>query len=460
MGFPMEPFRIKAVEPIRATTREERERALSEAGLNVFLVPSELILIDMLTDSGTSAMSDNQWAGLMRGDEAYARCRNWEHFEGAVREVFGYRHVIPCHQGRAAENYLFENLLTRERNLVIGNTHFDTTRAQVQHHGGRPIDLVIPEGNDPAAEHPFKGNVDVRRAEEQIEEAGAERIAFGFLTITNNSGGGQPVSLANARAFSKLLRRHGIPMLFDAARYAENSYFVKIRESGYADKSVREIAAEMFALGDGAWMSAKKDALVNIGGFIALDDEELARRVTDTVILNEGFPTYGGLAGRDLEAVARGLLEGLDEDYLAYRVGQVAEIGRQLAEAGVPHIRPTGGHAVYLDAKAILPHIPQERFPAVAMTAALYRDYGIRSVEIGALMSAEPDPETGEVRYPEMELVRLCVPRRVYTASHLQYVVDAIVELCGRAGSIRGLELTYAAPTLRHFTARFKEVDG
>jgi tyrosine phenol-lyase len=457
MPFPMEPFRIKVVEPIAVTTRAERERVLQQAGLNIFMVPSEKILVDMLTDSGTSAMSDNQWAGMMLGDEAYAQCRNWAHLEAAVRGVFGYRHVIPCHQGRAAENYLFENLL-REGQLVLSNTHFDTTRAQVMHHHGVPTDLVIREGHDPAAEHPFKGNIDLARAERVLAEEGAGKIAFGFLTVTNNSGGGQPVSLENARAFSKLLKRHGLPMFLDAARYAENCWFIKRRERGQSNRSIKEIASELFSYGDGAWMSAKKDALVNIGGFLALNDEDLARRVTNTVILNEGFATYGGLAGRDLEAIARGLLEGLDEQYLTYRIGQVEEVGRQLIEAGVPIIRPTGGHAVYLDAKAILPHIPQANFPGVALCCALYRDFGIRGVEIGSLMFAEPDPKTGEVHYPEMELVRLCIPRRVYTASHLQYVVDSIIELCGRAGEIRGLELTYAAPTLRHFTARFKEV--
>lgn len=457
MSFPMEPFRIKVVEAIKPTTREERERALREAGFNVFRVPSEKILVDMLTDSGTSAMSDNQWAGMMVGDEAYAQCRNWVNFESAVREIFGYQFVIPCHQGRAAENYLFENLIG-EGQLVLSNTHFDTTRAQVQHHRGLPLDLVIAEGQDPAAEHPFKGNIDLNRAERVIGEEGVDKIAFGFLTVTNNSSGGQPVSLENVRAFSQLLKRHGLLMFFDAARYAENCYFIKQREAGKENRPVKEIAAELFSHADGAWMSAKKDALVNMGGFVTVNDEDLARRVTDTVILNEGFSTYGGLAGRDLEAVARGLFEGLREEYLAYRIGQVEEIGRQLTAAGVPIIRPTGGHAVYLDARAILPHIPQANFPGVALTCALYRDYGIRGVEIGSLMFAQKDPETGEVNYPDMELVRLCVPRRVYTASHLQYVVDSIIELSARAAEIRGLELTYAAPTLRHFTARFKEV--
>jgi tyrosine phenol-lyase len=374
------------------------------------------------------------------------------------RGVFGYRHVIPCHQGRAAENYLFENLV-KEGQIVISNTHFDTTRAQVMHHRGVPADLVIPEGHNPAAEHPFKGNIDLERAERLIDEQGPAKIAFGFLTVTNNSSGGQPVSLENARAFSKLLERRGLPMFYDAARYAENCWFIKHREPGQGDRPLREIAAELFSLGDGAWMSAKKDALVNMGGFIAVNDDELARSVTNTVILNEGFPTYGGLAGRDLEAVARGLLEGLEEHYLSYRIGQVEEVGRQLIDAGVPIIRPTGGHAIYLDAKAILPHIPQANFPGVALTCALYRGYGIRGVEIGSLMFAQEDPETGRVRYPDMELVRLCIPRRVYTASHLQYVADSIIELCGRAVQIRGLELTFAAPALRHFTARFKEVE-
>lgn len=459
MPFPMEPFRIKVVEPIRQTTREERERILKEAGYNIFMVPSELVLIDMLTDSGTSAMSQDQWSGVMIGDEAYAQCRNWPRFQAAVKEVFGFKHVVPTHQGRAAENYLFENLI-KDGQLAISNTHFDTTRAQVRHHGGVPTDLLIPEAKNPVIEYPFKGNADLEKAERVIAESGPDKIAFGFLTVTNNSCGGQPVSMENAKAFSKLLHKHGIQMLFDAARFAENCYFIKTREPGHETRTVKEIAAELFSLADGAWMSAKKDGLVNIGGFITLNDDELAQDVTNTVILNEGFPTYGGLAGRDLEAVARGLLEGLDDSYLAYRTGQIAEIGRLLTDAGVPIIRPTGGHAVYLDAKSILPHIPQSQFPGVALTAALYLDYGIRGVEIGSLMAAEEDPETRETVYPDLELVRLCVPRRVYTSSHLQYVADSVIELCNRASEIRGLEITYAAPTLRHFTARFKEAGG
>jgi tryptophanase len=457
MSFPFEPFRIKVVEPIRMTTREERERSLREAGNNIFMVPSDMVLIDMLTDSGTSAMSDNQWAGMMKGDEAYAQCRNWYNLERSVRRIFGYKHVIPTHQGRAAENYLFENLL-KEKKTVISNTHFDTTRAQVWHHGGKPVDLVIPEGKNPGLDHPFKGNVDVAAAEKFIQEQGAHTIAFGFLTLTNNSGGGQPVSMANVRAFARMLSQYGIPLLFDVARYAENCWFIKQREEGFADRSVEEIAHEIFSYGVGAWMSAKKDALVNIGGFITLEDDELARTVTTTVILNEGFATYGGLAGRDLEAMARGLLEALDEDYLRYRIGQVEEVGRQLMAAGVPMIRPTGGHAVYLDAKAILPHVPQEQFPAVALTNALFREYGIRGVEIGSLMFAAPDPNTGEVTFPANELVRLCIPRRVYTGSHLQYVVDSVIDLMKRADTVRGLEIAWQAPTLRHFTARLKEV--
>lgn len=457
MPFPFEPFRIKVVEPIRATSREERDKVLRASGFNIFMIPSNMVLIDMLTDSGTSAMSDNQWAGMMVGDEAYAQCRNWGHFEKNVKEIFGFKHVIPTHQGRAAENYLFENLL-RDKKIVVSNTHFDTTRAQVWHHKGTPLDFKVPEGKDPALDYPFKGNVDVGKVERFITETGPEKIAFGFLTLTNNSSGGQPVSMANIKAFSAMLSKYGIPILFDIARYAENCYFIKKREAGFGDKSVKEIAAEAFSYGSGAWMSAKKDALVNIGGFIALNDSDLAQRVTETVILNEGFATYGGLAGRDLEAIARGLLEGLDENYLAYRIGQVEEMGRQLIEAGVPIIRPTGGHAVYLDAGSILPHIPQEQFPGVALACALYREYGIRGVEIGSLMFAAPDPNTGEVKFPEMELVRLCVPRRVYTASHLQYVVDSIISLFKDAEKIGGLKIVQESRTLRHFTARLQEV--
>jgi tryptophanase len=320
------------------------------------------------------------------------------------------------------------------------------------------VDIVIPEGKEPLKEHPFKGNVDVGKAEEFVREAGPENIAFGFLTLTNNSGGGQPVSMENIVAFSEMLSRYDIPLFFDVARYAENCYFIKKRESGYSNKSILEIAREIFSHGVGAWMSAKKDALVNIGGFITLDDDDLAQDVRNTVILNEGFATYGGLAGRDLEAIARGLMEGLEEDYLSYRIGQVEELGRQLTESGVPIIRPTGGHAVYLDALGMAPHIPQDQFPGVALAIALYREYGIRGVEIGSLMFAAPDPNTGEVSYPAMELVRLCIPRRVYTGSHLQYVADSVKELAGKATQLKGLEITYQAPTLRHFTARLKEV--
>jgi tryptophanase len=457
MAFPFEPFRIKVVEPIAMTTRQERVEALEKAGNNVFMIPSQKVLIDMLTDSGTSAMSDNQWAGIMLGDEAYAQCRNWQNLESTVKDIFGYKHVIPVHQGRAGENFLFENLL-KEKKIVISNTHFDTTRAQVWHHHGKPMDMVIEEGKDPSLEHPFKGNVDVEKARAYIKEQGPEKIAFGFLTLTNNSGGGQPVSMQNIKEFSNMLNEYDIPLFFDIARYAENCYFIKSREKGYEDKTINEIARETFSHGVGAWMSSKKDALVNIGGFITLEDDELARNVTNTVILNEGFATYGGLAGRDLEALSRGLVEGLDENYLGYRIGQVEEMGRQLIQAGVPILRPTGGHAVYLDARKLAAHLPQEQFPAISLTNALYREFGIRGVEIGSLMFAAPDPNTGEVSYPAMELVRLCIPRRVYTGSHLQYVTDSIIDITKNADKLNGYEIEYQAPTLRHFTARLKEV--
>jgi len=457
MAFPFEPFRIKVVEPIEMSTREERLQAMQNAGNNVFMIPSQKVLIDMLTDSGTSAMSDNQWAGMMTGDEAYAQGRNWQNLEKTVRHIFGYKNVIPVHQGRAGENFLFENLL-KEKKIVITNTHFDTTRAQVWHHHGKPVDIVCPEGKDPALEAPFKGNADIEQTREYIEKAGAENIAFGFLTLTNNSGGGQPVSMANIKAYSSLLAEHDIPLFFDVARYAENSYFIKTREEGYAGKSVEEIARETFSYGVGAWMSSKKDALVNIGGFVTVENDELAQNLTNTVILNEGFATYGGLAGRDLEALSRGLIEGLDEDYLAYRIGQVEEMGRQLIEAGVPILRPTGGHAVYLDAKAICSHIPPEQFPAISLCNALFVESGIRGVEIGSLMFAAPDPNTGEIAPSPMELVRLCVPRRVYTGSHLQYVVDSIIKIARNADKLKGFEIEYQAPTLRHFTARLKEM--
>jgi tyrosine phenol-lyase len=456
MRFPAEPFRIKVVEPLRRVSREERERHILEAGLNIFAVPADTIYVDLLTDSGTSAMSDQQWAGMMLGDESYAGSRNFFHFEQAVREVFGYRHVIPTHQGRVAENLLFSTVL-KPGDVVPNNIHFDTTRANVQHQGADAVDLVIDEGLVPASNHPFKGNLDPAKLDRLLTEK-REHVPLVMLTVTNNSGGGQPVSMANVRAVREVCQRHRVPLLFDACRFAENSYFIQQRESGYANRSIAEIAREMFSHGDGCTMSAKKDGLVNMGGFLALNDAEWAQNITNLLILIEGFPTYGGLAGRDLEAIARGLKEVLSEDYLAFRIAQVAQLGEMLVNAGVPIVTPVGGHAVYIDAKRFLPAIPQSQFPGQALVVALYREYGVRAVEVGSLMFAQPDPATGQMVYPKLELVRLAVPRRVYTTEHMRYVAESVIELYRKRDTMRGLRLTYEAPVLRHFTARLEEI--
>lgn len=457
MKFPAEPFKIKVVEPIQDTTREERTRLIREAGYNVFAIPAEKILIDLLTDSGTSAMSDNQWAGMMIGDESYAGSRNYYHFKETVKKIFGFKNVIPTHQGRVAENLLF-SVMVKEGDVVPNNIHFDTTRANVEHQGGRALDLVIDEGLDPDLEHPFKGNMDPEKLRDTILKYGKERIPLVMLTITNNSGGGQPVSMENIRQVRRIVDEFGIPLFFDACRFAENCYFIKQRERGYAQKGIIDIARELFSYGDGCTMSAKKDGLVNMGGFLAMDDDRIARKVTNLLILIEGFPTYGGLSGRDLEAVARGLEEVLQEDYLHYRVSQVKYLGELLQEAGVPIVKPVGGHAVYLNAKEFLPHIPQNQFPAQALTVALYREAGIRAGEIGSLMFAHKDPDTGEMVYPDLELVRLAIPRRVYTTQHINYVAESILQIHQHRESIRGMRIVYEAPVLRHFTARLEEI--
>ena len=458
MKFPAEPFKIKVVEPIKITTLAERECLIREAGYNVFNIAAESIYVDLLTDSGTSAMSDYQWAGMMMGDESYAGSRNYFHFEETIRRIFGFEHIIPTHQGRSAENLLFSVAL-REGDIVPNNIHFDTTKANILHNKGKPLDLVIDEGLDPNIDHPFKGNMDVEKLKHAIKDAGANRVPLVILTITNNSGGGQPVSMQNIRETKAVLEEYGIPLFFDACRFAENCYFIKERESGYHEKSILEIAQEMFSYGDGCTMSAKKDGLVNIGGFLGINDDGLAQKVSNLLILVEGFTTYGGLAGRDLEAIARGLQEVLNEDYLAFRIGQVRYLAEMLEKAGVPILKPVGGHAVYLNAKEFCSHIPQSQFPAQALTVALYREYGIRAVEIGSLMFAEKDANTGEIKYPELELVRLAIPRRVYTMMHMNYVAESIIDLYQHRDKIRGLRIEYEAPLLRHFTARLEEVD-
>lgn len=457
MRFPSEPFKIKVVEPIRRTTREERDRLLREAGYNLFQVPAESVYVDLLTDSGTSAMSDHQWAGLMMGDESYAGSKNYYHFEQTVRSIFGYKHVIPTHQGRMAENLLFSTVV-KPGMCVPNNIHFDTTRANIEHQGAHALDVVVKEAYDPHCESPFKGNMDLVRLEETIQMVGPDRIPLAMVTITNNSGGGQPVSMDNIRRTRALLNRYGIPFFFDACRFAENCFFIKEREPAYADKSIFDIARELFSYGDGCTMSAKKDGLVNIGGFLNLNDDQWAQDITNRLILVEGFPTYGGLAGRDLEAMARGLREVLDEDYLSFRVGQVRYLGEMLEQAGVPILKPIGGHAVYLNAKEFLPQIPQDQFPAQSLAVALYREYGIRGVEIGTVMFGKKDAATGRTIHPELEMVRLAIPRRVYTNMQITYVAESIIELYQERARIHGLALTYEAPMLRHFTARFEEL--
>jgi len=454
---PLEPFRIKTVERIKPTSRRERENILKEAGFNVFNIPAEKVLIDLLTDSGTSAMSDQQWAGLMVGDESYAGARSFYHFEAAVKNIFCFKHVIPAHQGRAAERILF-GAMVKKGDFVPSNNHFDTTRANIEAREASAVDLVIDEAYDPDSDFPFKGDLDTIKLKKFIEKKGTKKIPLAMLTITNNSGGGQPVSLKNIKEVSQICKQHKIPLFFDACRFAENAYFIKKREKGYENKSILEIAQEIFSYGQGATMSAKKDALVNIGGFVTLDDDQLAEKIKNLLILGEGFPTYGGLAGRDLEAIARGLEEVLEEDYLDYRVGQVAYLGQLLDQAGVPVLKPFGGHAIYLLADRFLSHIPRHQYPGWALTVALYRQAGIRTSEIGAVMFAKKDPKTGGEIYPRLELVRLAIPRRVYTSAQIEYVADSIIKLYEKREEVRGMRIVRESPQLRHFTIRMEEV--
>jgi len=454
-SLPVEPFKIKMVESMGRTTRGERDRLLRTAGYNVFNLPAEKVGIDLLTDSGTSAMSDRQWAGIMTGDESYAGARSFFRFEKAVRDIFGFAFVIPTHQGRAAERVLFETILGKN-SAVPSNIHFDTTRANIEYRKGKAVDLAGAAAYDPDALLPFKGDMDTAKLEAFLEKHGA-RVPIVMLTVTNNSGGGQPVSLANIQRVSAICRRHKIPFFFDACRFAENAWFIKRREKGYERWSVRDIARKMFSFADGATMSAKKDALVNMGGFVTLNDPDLAGRIKTSLIIGEGFPTYGGLSGRDLEAMAQGLQEVLDDDYLEHRTRQVAYLGELLDEAGVPYFKPAGGHAIYVLADRMLPHIPRNRFPGWALTVALYRESGIRAVEIGGVMFGRKNPRTGREEFPALELVRLAIPRRVYTASHLGFVAEALAAIARKPERIKGLRIVEEPPFLRHFTARFEE---
>ncbi len=451
----IEPFKIKTVESIRMTTREQREDMLRRAGYNPFLIPAEDVLIDLLTDSGTAAMSARQWSAIMDGDEAYAGSRSWYRFEDAVRRTFGFKHIIPTHQGRAAERILFATTC-RPGDVVPNNTHFDTTRANVEYRGASALDLVIPEGKEPSTIHPFKGNMDVEALKAVIDEHGREHVPLVMLTVTNNSGGGQPVSMQNIRQVAETVHNHGIPLYIDACRFAENAYFIKLREPGYESKTPREIVREMFSYADGCTMSAKKDGLANIGGFLCTNDPKLAEQERSLLILTEGFTTYGGMACRDLDAIAVGLDEVLEEDYLNYRIISTQYLGTHISSAGVPIVQPPGGHAIYIDAKAMLPHIAPREFPGQALCCELYRWAGIRAVEIGSVMFGRRDAETGQETPAAMELVRLAIPRRVYTQSHIDYVVEAIQEVYERRESLRGYRIIHQAPFLRHFSAQFE----
>ncbi|MBI1803509.1 MAG: tryptophanase [Ignavibacteriae bacterium] len=450
----IEPFKIKTVEPIRFTTVDERTSILQDAGYNPFMIRADDVLIDLLTDSGTSAMSAEQWAGIMQGDESYAGARSFFRFEKVAKELTGFTYIIPTHQGRAAEKILL-TLLGGPGKCFPNNTHFDTTRANIEFSGAEAFDLLNPAGKDPSAIADFKGNMDVEALDRFIREKGPSNVPLVMLTVTNNAGGGQPVSMLNIRQTKEVAAKYGIPLFLDACRFAENAFFIKKREPGYRDKSVKEIVQEMFSYADGCTMSAKKDALVNMGGFLGLNDDTLAVNARNILIVTEGFPTYGGLAGRDLEAMAQGLTEALDEHYLTYRLRSVEYLGEKLTQAGVPILQPPGGHAIYLDAKRFAPHIPPQQFPGQSIVCELYRLGGIRSVEIGSVMFGKSDKLTGKFIAPALELVRLAIPRRVYTQSHIDYVIECVIEVYNNRASLRGFKIVLEAALLRHFTARF-----
>ena len=448
-----EPYKIKMVEPIAVTTREQRERALERAGWNTFLLTTDDIYIDLLTDSGTNAMSDNQWAGLMLGDEAYSGSKNFKHLQQAVRELYGFKHVVPTHQGRGAENILSQ-IMIKPGDYVPGNMYFTTTRAHQELNGATFRDIIIDEAHDSQNEHPFKGNVDLDKLQALIDEVGAERIPYICLAVTVNLAGGQPVSMENIKAVYELAQKYKIKVMMDATRCVENACFIKHREPGYADKTIREIIREMYSYSDGCTMSGKKDGIVNIGGFLALNDDDLYQKATSLVVVYEGMPSYGGMTGRDMEALARGLYESMDYNYVAHRLDQVKYLGDRLIEAGIPVVKPIGGHAVFLDAREFYPHIPQDEFPAQMLAAQLYLESGVRSMERG-IISAGRDKE-GHHYYPKLELVRLTIPRRVYTYAHLDVVVEAVKELYKHRHTVKGLRFVYEPPVLRFFTARFE----
>ncbi len=452
----IEPFRIRSVEPIRFTTMAERTELLKQAGYNPFLLKAEDVLIDLLTDSGTGAMSSAQWSAMIASDESYAGASSFYKFESAVRDITGFKHVIPTHQGRAAENILFTTI-AKKGDVIPNNTHFDTTRAHVEHNEAEALDLVIEEGKEPQKIHPFKGNMDIEKLEETIEKRGVENIPAIMITATNNSGGVQPVSMKNIRQVSKVARKHGIPFFIDACRFAENSWFIKTREEGYENKTPKEIAKEMFKYADGCTMSAKKDGMSNIGGFLAMNDDELAKKCRSLTTLTEGFPTYGGMAGYDMEAVAIGLYEALDEGYLRYRIRSTSYLGEKLAFAGISIVQPVGGHAVYIDAKKMLPQIPPLEYPAWSLANALYLIGGIRSVEIGSVMfGLQPD---GTEKPAPMELVRLAIPRRVYTQSHVDYLAEAVIETYHQREKLKGYKVVSEPTVLRHFSAKLEPLE-
>ncbi|MEE8335502.1 MAG: tryptophanase [Candidatus Neomarinimicrobiota bacterium] len=451
----IEPFIIKSVEPIRLTSRKDRQRFLKSAYYNLFKIPAREVLIDLLTDSGTGAMSSRQWAAVMLGDESYAGSDSFFKFEKTIQDIFGFKNVIPVHQGRAAERILF-SVMCKPGQIVPNNTHFDTTRANVEFQGAQAEDLVIKEGQDPQNKYPFKGNMDVEKLKKLIKTSGADKIPLCMLTITNNSGGGQPVSMENVRAVKKVLEPFGIPLYFDAARFAENAYFIKLREPGYSNTSVTAIVKEMMSFADGCTMSAKKDGLANIGGFLCTNDDFLAQEQKDLLILTEGFPTYGGLAGRDLEAIAVGLQEVMDEGYLNYRLAETRYLGEHLTEIGFPIIQPPGGHAIYIDARALLPQIPALEYPGQSLSVEFYEAGGIRTVEIGSVMFGKIDKSTGLEKPSNMELVRLALPRRTHTQSHIDYVIEVAQEIFENKDKLKGYKITEQPDFLRHFTAKFE----